>query len=122
MAPTVNEIERPSPNSARAIRTHPVAPERLLAAFRRAVERLPNWKNVEASGENEVRAVRTTRLFRFRDDVKVRVYARADGAGSELTSASRVGKNDLGQNSRNIKELLQAVERETGGQNRPPRG
>jgi uncharacterized protein (DUF1499 family) len=121
MAPTVNEIERPSPNSARAIRTHPVAPERLLAAFRRAVERLPNW-NVEASGENEVRAVRTTRLFRFRDDVKVRVYARADGAGSELTGASRVGKNDLGQNSRNIKELLQAVERETGGQNRPPRG
>jgi uncharacterized protein (DUF1499 family) len=68
-----------------------------------------------------VRAVRTTRLFRFRDDVKVRVYARADGAGSELTGASRVGKNDLGQNSRNIKEL-QAVERETGGQNRSPRG
>ncbi len=54
--------------------------------------------------------------------MKVRVYARADGAGSELTGASRVGKNDLGQNSRNIKELLQAVERETGGQNRPPRG
>ena len=69
-----------------------------------------------------MRAVRTTRLFRFRDDVKVRVYARADGAGSELTGASRVGKNDLGQNFRNIKELLQAVERETGGQNRPPRG
>ena len=121
MAPTVNEIERPSPNSAHAIRTHPVAPERLLAAFRRADERLPNW-TAEASGENEVRAVRTTRLFRFRDDVKVRVYARADGAGSELTGASRVGKNDLGQNFRNIKELLQAVERETGGQNRPPRG
>jgi hypothetical protein len=112
MSPTVNEIERPSPNSARAIRTHPVAPERLLAPFRRAVERLPNW-NAEASGENGVRAVRTRRLFRFRDDVKVRVYARADGAGSELTGASRVGKNDLGQNSRNIKELLQAVERET---------
>lgn len=117
----MNGIERPSSNSARAVRTHPVPPERLLAAFRRAVESLPNWR-VEASGENELRAVRTTRLFRFRDDVEIRVYAHADGAASELTSASRLGKNDLGQNPRNVEELLRAVERETGVPGRPARG
>lgn len=105
----MNEIERPTPNSARAVRTYPVAPERLLAAFRRAVETLPRW-NAEPSGEGEVRAVRATRLLRFRDDVEIRVYAEGAGAGAELTSASRIGKGDLGQNPRNIKELLQAVE------------
>ena len=40
----------------------------------------------------------------------------------KMLEMGRVGKNDLGQNFRNIKELLQAVERETGGQNRLPRG
>jgi uncharacterized protein (DUF1499 family) len=105
----VNEIERPTPNSARAVRTYPVAPDRLLAAFIRAVETLPRW-SAGPSGEGEVRAVRTTRLLRFRDDVKVRVFAEGAGAGAELTSNSRIGKGDLGQNPRNIKELLRAVE------------
>ncbi len=79
----MNEIERPTPNSARAVRTYPVAPGRLLAAFGRAVETLPRW-SAGPSGEGEVRAVRTTRLLRFRDDVKIRVFAEGAGAGAEL--------------------------------------
>ena len=109
----MNEIERPTPNSARAVRTYPVAPERLLAAARRAVETLPRW-NVETSGEDEIRAIRATRLLRFRNDIKVRVYAESTGAGGEITSASRMGKGDFGQNPRNIQELLQALAREVG--------
>ncbi|MDQ3428709.1 MAG: DUF1499 domain-containing protein [Actinomycetota bacterium] len=105
----MNEIERPKPNSARAVRTYPIAPDRLLAAFGRAVETLPRW-NAGSSEEGEVRAVRTTRLLRFRDDVKVRVLAEGAGAGAELTSTSRIGKGDLDQNPRNIKEPLRAVE------------
>ena len=116
----MNDIERPTPNSARAARTYPVAPERLLAAARRAVETLPRW-NVETSGEGEIRAIRATRLLRFRDDIKVRVYAEGTGAGVEITSASRMGKGDLGQNPRNIKELLQALAREVGDPNDPPK-
>jgi uncharacterized protein (DUF1499 family) len=108
----MTEIERPTPNSARAVLTHPMAPELLLAAFRKAVETLPRWA-VGPSGENELTAVRTTRLFRFRDDVRIRVYADGTGSRAELTSASRIGKGDLGQNPRNLKELLEAVERET---------
>ena len=108
----MNEIERPTPNSARTVRAYPIAPDRLLAIFRRAVEGLPRW-NAEPARENEVRAVRTTPLFRFKDDVTVRVHADGDGARAEVTSASRIGKGDLGQNPRNIKKLLQAVDRET---------
>jgi uncharacterized protein (DUF1499 family) len=116
--PALNEWERPTPNSARATRTCPVAPGRLLPVVRRAVEGLFRW-SLEAAEASEVRAVRTTRLFRFRDDVtaRVRPWVRPypDGARLELTSASRLGRGDLGQNPRNLEELLRAVDRETGG-------
>ena len=39
-----------------------------------------------------------------------RVYPDPDGARLELTSASRLGKGDLGQNPRNLEELLRAVD------------
>ena len=110
----MKDRERPTPNSARAARTYPVAPERLLSDVRRAVEGLPRW-SLEAADGSEVRAVRKTRLFRFRDDVTARVDPDPNGARLELTSASRLGKGDLGQNPRNLEELLQAVDRETGG-------
>ncbi len=107
-------MERPTPNSARATRTYLIAPERLLSDVRRAVEGLPRW-SLEATDGSEVRAVRRTRLLRFRDDVTARVRPDPDGARLGLTSASRLGKGDLGQNPRNLEELLQAVDRETGG-------
>ena len=53
-----------------------------------------------------MRAVRKTRLFRFEDDVAARVYPDPNGARLELTSASRLGKGDLGQTPRNLEELL----------------
>jgi uncharacterized protein (DUF1499 family) len=102
-------MDRPTPNSSRISRTYPVAPWRPLPTVRRAVEGLPRW-SLEASGGNEVRAVRKTRLFRFADDVTAQVYPDPDGARLELTSASRLGKGDLGQNPRNLEELLRAVD------------
>ena len=114
----MNETQRPTPNSARAVRAYPVAPEPLLAAFRGAVERLPRW-TLQSSGQNEVKAVRATRLLHFRDDVTVRVHADGEHAAAELTSASRIGKGDLGQNPRNLKELLRAVDRETADRDGP---
>ena len=110
----MNERERPTPNSARATRTYPVAPGRLIPAVRRAVEGLPRW-NLEAAEGSEVRAVRTTRLFRFIDDVTARVHPDPDGARLQLKSASRLGRGDLGQNPHNLEELLRAIDRETGG-------
>ena len=114
----MNERERPTLNSAR---TYPIEPSRLLPTVRRAVEGLPRWRRANAEGD-EVRAVRKTRLFRFEDDVAARVYPDPNGARLELTSASRLGKGDLGQNPRNLAELLRAVDREAGSPGVPPRG
>ncbi len=110
----MNERERPTPNSARATRTYLVAPGRLIPAVRRAVEGPPRW-SLEAGEDSEVRAVRKTRLFRFKDDVTARVHPDPDGARLQLKSASRLGRGDLGQNPRNLEELLRAIDRETGG-------
>ena len=75
-----------------------------------------------ASEEAGVRAVRKTRLFGFEDDVTARVCPDPDGARLELTSASRLGKGDLGQNPRNLAELLRAVDLAVGSPAVPPRG
>jgi uncharacterized protein (DUF1499 family) len=60
--------------------------------------------------------VRRTRLFRFADDVRVGCSGRQDGGGetarATFESASRLGRYDLGQNGRNLRELLGAVEEE----------
>jgi uncharacterized protein (DUF1499 family) len=46
--------------------------------------------------------------------VTPRMYPDPDGARLEITSASRLGKGDLGQNPHNIEELLRAVDRAAG--------
>ncbi len=107
----MTEIERPSPNSARTTRAYPLTPADLLDTARRAVERLPRW-TVASHDENGIRAVRATRLLRFKDDVTVRAEPHEEGARAGFHSASRVGKGDLGQNPRNIKQLLEAIDRE----------
>ena len=107
--PALNEIDRPPPNLARAARTHSGDPGRLFSAVRRAVEGLPRWRLATPEGD-EVRAVRKTRLFGFEDDVTARVYPDPDGARLGLTSASRLDRGDLGQNPRNLEELLRAVD------------
>jgi uncharacterized protein (DUF1499 family) len=85
------------------------SPEVVVAAIKDAARRLGNWEVTgEASGGGAVALslVRTTPVFRFKDDVTLRV---ADlGGGSRITgdSRSRVGKGDLGQNPRNLIEIL----------------
>jgi uncharacterized protein (DUF1499 family) len=59
--------------------------------------------------------VASTRVFRFKDDVNVRI--RREGAKTKVSvrSKSRMGTMDFGQNARNVRELLAALDREMGG-------
>ncbi len=107
----MENFDRPSPNSARATRAYSASPEELLEAIRQAVKELPRWRLEEAT-ETKLHAVRRTRLLRFEDDVTVTVQPRNRGSEAHFESASRVGKGDLGQNPRNLKEFLAAVNRE----------
>ncbi len=54
--------------------------------------------------------VRTTRLFRFADDIRVQLSSVDDSTRLTAQSQSRLGKGDLGQNPRNLKELLRGLQ------------
>ena len=105
----------PSPrNSAETSRTYPVGADEVRRAFEAAVQRLPRWRAGD-SPDGEVEVVRRTRLG-FRDDISMKLDEKQTGAHTNthaaFRSASRKGEWDLGQNKRNLRELLDAMDRE----------
>jgi uncharacterized protein (DUF1499 family) len=75
--------------------------------------KLPRWrlaKLEEGDGEVAIRFVRSTRLLRFQDDIFVRIATAGEGSSLWASSKSRLGKGDLGQNPRNLRELHAALE------------
>ena len=62
-----------------------------------------------------IRAVDTTSLFRFKDDVTVTVRAEGEGTTVGVRSKSRIGKGDLGTNARRIRRFQAELARRTQG-------
>ena len=89
----------------------------IVAAVKAVVSAKPLW---DLRGEEDTDTTttllltRTTALFKFVDDVRVRVEDKGDHRLVNVGSESRVGKGDLGQNPRNIRELLAATREELG--------
>jgi hypothetical protein len=77
---------------------------------------LRGWTLVEADDmAGRVRAEARTPLFRFIDDVEIRVRLDRDAQTRvDVVSASRVGKADLGTNARRIRRFLRRLDRELG--------
>lgn len=107
--------------SARTARTYPVGTEKLLRTIEEAVQSLPQWTLARA-GESEVRAVRKTRIFGFENGVTAHLTLVGFSGASmntwaEFESVARVGVRNPGQNKRNLKELLAAIERQLRAEN-----
>lgn len=87
----------------------------LVLVVREAAKSLGNWQWAdETAGENgqveEIHLVRTTKLMRFKDDIRVKLTEQGSGKIEiSAESQSRVGKGDLGQNPRNLRELFSAI-------------
>jgi uncharacterized protein (DUF1499 family) len=58
---------------------------------------------LEIEEQGYLRAVFTTRIFRFRDDVELRM--KAEKSRIHIRSSSRVGHSDFGQNRRRVKKI-----------------
>lgn len=102
--PAVAAVQRKAYPRVRPIST-PLSPEQ---AYDRALEvaRDMGWEIVAAARDRGViEAVATTRLFRFKDDVVVRVRPAPTGARVDLRSLSRIGRGDLGKNAARIVEF-----------------
>jgi uncharacterized protein (DUF1499 family) len=88
-------------------------PEPPAAVFARAAalaRGMPEWEiTLEDGGAGAIEAVATTRLFRFRDDVVIRVRAHGDGTRVDMRSKSRDGRGDLGANALRIRTFLAAL-------------
>ena len=68
---------------------------------------MPGWTGVKTSErEGTVQAVAVSEVFRFRDDVVVRVRHQASGSRVDVRSRSRVGQSDLGANAARIRAFL----------------
>jgi len=87
--------------------------------LRQTVSAMPHWQWTTDSRSEEgaviVDLVRSTKLFRFKDDVQVKLTTDTSGSGVviNVVSRSRVGKGDLGQNPRNIRELFDRLATES---------
>jgi uncharacterized protein (DUF1499 family) len=82
-----------------------------VAAVAQVAKQLPRWAIVSA-GTDSLHLTRTTRLFRFVDDIRLTAEPGPDGSTRvHATSQSRVGVGDLGQNRRNILELWTALQK-----------
>ena len=81
-------------------------------AFRlaEASARQLGWEVIEAApAEGRLEATATTRWFRFKDDVVVRVSPAPDGSRVDVRSVSRIGRSDLGANAKRIRAFLTAL-------------
>jgi uncharacterized protein (DUF1499 family) len=90
----------------------PLPPAEAMAHVERAIRQLSRWR-IEATDPRAgtITATRRTRLFRFIDDVTIRLGPVSAGTRMHAQSKSRVGASDLGQNRRNIIELFDALRR-----------
>lgn len=99
-------------------REYAAGEQRVTEALKAAAGRLSRFAFVGAGrgpGGSEVHYVASTPVLRFKDDVNVRI--RREGAKTKVTvrSKSRMGTMDFGQNARNVRELMAALDREMGG-------
>ena len=59
-------------------------------------------------------ATDTTQIFRFVDDITVRVRGQSSGSGIDIRSRSRVGRGDLGANALRIQAYAEALAGDSG--------
>jgi len=93
-------------------KTYPMELDRLVDVSRTVADRMPGWSRVTGGfGAHEINATVTSALFRFQDDITIRVTLRGQGAMVWVRSASRIGRWDFGQNARTIRAFLTELDR-----------
>ena len=61
------------------------------------------------TGTTNIHLTRRTLIMRYVDDVRIQIQPSETGSVLSANSTSRLGKGDLGQNPRNLRELKRAL-------------
>lgn len=124
--PTINVVETGATPEYADIQPqyYSTSPERIYEEIQAAVQALDSWEIVQADPRTRrIEAERTTRVFRFVDDITIQVEPVTEFVAQvHLRSASRVGKSDLGQNARNIEEFFEELDSRLGAVRFLPNG
>lgn len=89
-----------------------IPPGALFTRIEHTVELL-NWEIVDTDPrEHTLHAVAETTLFRFRDDILIKLEAGKFGTEIHIRARSRIGRGDLGANTRHILNLLEMLGRQ----------
>jgi len=87
-------------------------PNEAFERVRDAASRMPGWEITrEDASALELEYTATTSIFRFVDDVSIRVRADPEGSRVDVRSRSRMGRVDFGANAARIREFMRALER-----------
>ncbi len=80
------------------------------------IESSPRWKLIEADeARGLIRAEATTLLFRFVDDIRIRLKLDSNAlTRMDMRSASRHGRGDLGTNARRIRRFFRDLDLRLG--------
>jgi uncharacterized protein (DUF1499 family) len=85
------------------------SPTDTFQAVEKAIESF-GWQIVAAdAAAGTIEATDTSRIFRFVDDIAVRVRPLPTGARVDMRSKSRVGQGDMGANAARIRRLRDAL-------------
>ena len=94
-------------------RSYPAGVAQAFDAALHAVDRMPRWSLVSyQSASGEIRAEARSLVFRFVDDVVIRVIPQGASTVVSVRSASRIGRGDFGQNARNIRSFFEELDRQ----------
>lgn len=90
-----------------------LSPDEIEQKLKAIAQSKPLWsydrtESVDAD-TRKIHLVRTTSLMRFKDDIIVTLKRDEDQTVLDVYSKSQIGKGDLGQNPRNIRDLLAYV-------------
>lgn len=103
-------------------------PEALFLAVRSVIDRDPQYREPTLyEADLALHVVAVTKVFRFKDDMDVKVLPTDGGATLAIYSRSRLGYSDLGKNEKRVEGFLAAVREEltlaegriTGGRPEP---
>jgi uncharacterized protein (DUF1499 family) len=87
-----------------------MAPPDAYAKALAQAKAMPTWTVVaEDANGLTLEAVSTSKLFRFQDDVVIRVRPDGTGAKVDMRSKSRDGKGDMGVNAARIRSYVDAL-------------
>lgn len=96
-----------------------LSPEAVFDGVKRAAEAMKGWRNIETTegdDEWELSAEAVTSLFKFVDDVTIRVSESGLNGRTRvwMRSKSRVGRGDFGANAKRIRAFIRQLNRELG--------